>query len=111
MPLFELQLRTRLVFGSGVLGRLGAIARELGFRRTLLVADHGLEAAGHVARAARLLADSGIEAVPFHEFGSNPDTDMIESGRAFAAPAGVDSIIGLGGGSSLDCAKGINFVL
>ena len=36
---------------------------------------------------------------------------MIEAGRAFAAAHGIDSIIGLGGGSSLDCAKGINFVL
>ena len=36
---------------------------------------------------------------------------MIEAGRAFAAARGIDSLIGLGGGSSLDCAKGINFVL
>jgi alcohol dehydrogenase len=36
---------------------------------------------------------------------------MVEAGRAFAAPLGIDSLIGLGGGSSLDCAKGINFVL
>ena len=36
---------------------------------------------------------------------------MVDAGRAFAAPLGVDSIVGLGGGSSLDCAKGINFLL
>ena len=36
---------------------------------------------------------------------------MVEAGSAFAAPLGVDSMIGLGGGSSLDCAKGINFLL
>ena len=36
---------------------------------------------------------------------------MVETGRAFAAPLGIDSLIGLGGGSSLDCAKGINFLL
>ena len=36
---------------------------------------------------------------------------MVENGRVFAAPLGLDSIIGLGGGSSLDCAKGINFLL
>ena len=44
-------------------------------------------------------------------FGPNPDADMLELGRAFAADKDVDSIIGLGGGSSLDCAKGINFLL
>ena len=36
---------------------------------------------------------------------------MVEAGRVFASTRGVDSIVGLGGGSSLDCAKGINFVL
>jgi alcohol dehydrogenase len=36
---------------------------------------------------------------------------MVEAGRRVAAAAGIDSIVALGGGSSLDCAKGINFVL
>ena len=36
---------------------------------------------------------------------------MVEAGRVVAAAAGVDAIVALGGGSSLDCAKGINFVL
>jgi alcohol dehydrogenase len=49
--------------------------------------------------------------VPFHDFEPNPDTSMVERGRAFAAPLGVDSIVALGGGSSLDCAKGVNFLL
>src|SRR5206468_11237362 len=44
-------------------------------------------------------------------FDANPDTNMVEAGRIFAAYARIDSIIGLGGGSSMDCAKGINFVL
>ena len=48
---------------------------------------------------------------PFHDFDINPDTEMVERGTAFAKPLAVDSIIGLGGGSSLDCAKGINFLL
>jgi alcohol dehydrogenase len=93
------------------LGQLGAFARELGFRRTLLVADRGMIACGYVDEAVKLLAQSTIEVFPFHNFTENPDTQMIEAGRAFAAPLGIDSIIGLGGGSSLDTAKGINFVL
>ncbi|MGH9902957.1 MAG: iron-containing alcohol dehydrogenase, partial [Pyrinomonadaceae bacterium] len=99
------------VFGAGIISRLGGLARELGFRRTLLVADRGLLRAGHVARASELLTQSGVEVVPFHDFEVNPDTEIIEAGRAFAAPLNVDSIVGLGGGSSLDCAKGINFLL
>ncbi|MEO7649439.1 MAG: iron-containing alcohol dehydrogenase, partial [Bryobacteraceae bacterium] len=93
------------------MARLGPLARELGFRRTLLVADPGLVEAGHSGEAEKILSAEGIEVIPFHDFGSNPDAAMCEAGRAFAAPLGVDSIVGLGGGSSMDCAKGINFLL
>src|ERR1700730_1644320 len=108
---FEFQPRARMIFGEGTIARLGPLARELGFRRTLLVADRGLLASGHVDEASAFLEETGIEVIHFHDFGANPDSKMIEGGRAFASSAGVDSIIGLGGGSSMDCAKGINFVL
>lgn len=108
---FDFHLRTRLVFGAGAVEQLGHIARELRFKRPLVVADPGLRKAGHVERAMRLLETAGLDPAPFHDFDVNPDSDMVERGRAHTAPLGVDSIIGLGGGSSLDCAKGINFLL
>ncbi|PYU17485.1 MAG: alcohol dehydrogenase [Acidobacteria bacterium] len=108
---FDFQIRTRVLFGEGRFEELGALARELGFRRTLVVADRGLVAAGYVARAVERLAKAGVQAFAFHDFEPNPDSVMVEAGRVFAAACRVDSIIGLGGGSSLDCAKGINFVL
>jgi alcohol dehydrogenase len=111
MDAFDFMLRTRVVFGNGALDRLGALARELGFTRTLVVADKGIVAAGLVERAAIALASAGIVPSFFHEFDANPDTAMVEAGRAHAASAGIDSIVAIGGGSSLDCAKGINFVL
>ena len=108
---FEFSSRTRIVFGLGVLERLGNLARDLGFKRTLLVADAGVVNAGHATRATRVLEAAGIHSILFTEFGANPDSAMVEAGRAFAQPLGLDSVIGLGGGSSLDCAKGINFLL
>jgi len=108
---FDFQPRTRVIFGAGVIERVGEVARELGFNRTLLVADRGLVASGHVDEALIPLRKAGVEASGFHEFDVNPDTRMIEAGRAFAHPLNIDSIIGLGGGSSMDCAKGINFLL
>ncbi|HEX5734421.1 MAG TPA: iron-containing alcohol dehydrogenase [Blastocatellia bacterium] len=108
---FDFQLRTRIIFGEGTVERLGDVARELGLRRTLLVADHGLLASGHVEEAILPLKKAGITAIPYHDFDVNPDTRMIEAGRDFAAHHEIDSVIGLGGGSSLDCAKGINFLL
>ncbi|MGH9872010.1 MAG: iron-containing alcohol dehydrogenase [Pyrinomonadaceae bacterium] len=111
METFDYQPRTRVVFGAGAISRLGELARELNFRKTLLVADRGLVKSGHVAEALSPLHDSGIEVVEFHDFDVNPDTVMVEAGRDFASSLNIDSIIALGGGSSLDCAKGINFLL
>lgn len=103
--------RTRVLFGAGKFQELGRLSRELGFRRCLLVADKGVCAAGYVDSATKQLEAAGIHVFPFHEFGANPDTAMIDAGRAYARPHHIDSIIGLGGGSSMDCAKAINFVL
>ena len=111
MNTFDFQPRTRVVFGAGVLVRLGELARELNFKTTLLVADRGLVDSGHVDEALAPLHAAGIEVVRFHDFEANPDSTMLQAGRDLAASARIDSIIGLGGGSSLDCAKGINFLL
>ena len=111
MKPFDFQLRTRVVFGEGSFERLGELALELGFTRTLIVSDPGMSVAGYVGRAVALLRGAGLAAFTFQEFESNPDGTMIERGRAQAAAHGIDSIVALGGGSSLDCAKGINFVL
>ncbi len=108
---FEFHPRTRVVFGPASVTRAGHLARELGFRRTLVVADPGIREAGHTGRLLDALTAVGIETFPFDAFGINPDSTMVAAGAAFAGSLNVDSIIGLGGGSSLDCAKGINFVL
>jgi alcohol dehydrogenase class IV len=52
-----------------------------------------------------------MEVVGFHDFEHDPDSDMVARGAAVAREARIDSLVGLGGGSSLDCAKGIDFVL
>ena len=108
---FDFQSNTRLIFGEGALSKLGDLAKELGFRRTLVTTDQGLIGAGHFQAARRELGSAGIQVVGFHEFGENPDTRMIEAGRDLAARERIDSLIGLGGGSSMDCAKGVNFLL
>ena len=111
MQNFDFQPRTRVIFGAGAVEHLGELARELNFKRTLLVADQGLVGSGHVDEAVGPLENAGVEVFRFHDFESNPDTLMIERGTDFVAPFNIDSIIGLGGGSSMDCAKGINFLL
>ena len=90
MQSFDFHPQVRVVFGNGALEQLGSLAGELGFRRSLLVADRGLVAAGYVEQASKLLMKSGITVFPFHDFDVNPDTTMIEGGRAFAAPLQID---------------------
>ena len=111
MTPFEFHVPTRLVFGAGTIDRLGALARDLGLARPLLVSDHGLEEAGHVDRALGLLRTAGLEVEVFDDFDVNPDEAMCARGVAFAREYRPDAVIGLGGGSSLDCAKGINLLL
>jgi alcohol dehydrogenase len=111
MNSFDFTLRTRVVFGEDAVAAIGSQARGLGFARTLIVADPGIVATGQVARVSNLLRSAGIRPWVFQDFDADPDTRMIEAGRAKAASCAVDSIVALGGGSSLDCAKGINFVL
>ncbi len=111
MKSFDFKSRTQLVFGVGEFARLGELSVLSGFKKTLIVADDGLIEVGYVTRAVKLLNEKGIEVFLFHDFAENPDNKMIEAGCDFASSLNVDSIIGLGGGSSLDCAKGINFLL
>lgn len=111
MEPFDFRPQTRVVFGRGALTRLGALAQELGFRRTLVASDPGVVRSGHFESASKQLRDSGIEVFGFHDFAEDPDSRMVETGRDVAATKEIDSLVGLGGGSSMDCAKGINFLL
>ena len=100
-----------MVFGRGAINRLGELAKELGFQRTVLTADPGLLTTPHVDRACTSLLRAGIEVFVFSDFTENPDTDMVERGHAFASSKNIDSFVGFGGGSSMDCAKAVNFVV
>jgi alcohol dehydrogenase len=108
---FDFQLRTRTIFGRGSVDRAAHLARDLGFHKTLLVADAGIVHAGHAATVQRLLEGSSLEVVRFSEFGENPDSASVSAGARFAAAHDIDAIVAVGGGSTLDCAKGLNFVL
>ncbi|MFM8379997.1 MAG: iron-containing alcohol dehydrogenase [Planctomycetia bacterium] len=107
---FEVRPGPRLVVGAGSLRRLGGLARELGAVRALVVSDPGIVAAGHTAAALGWLAEAGVTAAVFSAFGENPTTDHIAAGAEAARAFRPDLLVGLGGGSSMDCAKGINFL-
>jgi alcohol dehydrogenase len=108
---FDYHGRTRLVFGAGSAGRVGELTRELGAKKVLLVTDPGIIAAGHAARVEELLRKAGLKTVVYGGVRENPTTRDVDECLAVAKSAGVDAIVGLGGGSSMDTAKGCNFLL
>ena len=115
MQSFDFNLRTRIVRGAGALAQLGELASEVlalagDGRRVLLVSDPGIVAAGHVQRGVDSLTTAGLEVQLFDGAQENPTTDNIEQALVVAKEFKPDLLVGLGGGSSMDCAKGVNFV-
>ncbi len=101
----------RISCGAGVADTLGECAKRLGGSRVLVVTDPGIERAGHVERALQSLAAAGLAAVVFDGVRENPTEKHVAAGVEAARKASADLLVGLGGGSSMDCAKGINFLL
>jgi alcohol dehydrogenase len=100
-----------VVFGAGTLARLGELTRELGGNRVLVVTDPGLEEAGHPQRAVESLRAAGREVFLFDGVEQNPSSRHVEAGLEVARANRIDFLVSVGGGSSMDCAKGINFLL
>src|ERR1700733_11997813 len=111
MTPFDFRPRTRVLFGAGEFGRLGEVAREMGGTRCLVVADPGMLQTGYAKEAIRSLKARRMDVQAFHDFSVAPTSAMVENGAAAAAPERIDLIVSVGGGSSMDCAKGINFLL
>jgi alcohol dehydrogenase len=108
---FDHAPRTRLVFGHGTLSRIGELARDLAGTRVLVVSDPGIVKAGHTGRAVDLLHKAGLTTAIFDRVHENPTTRDVDECVAFARDFGAEIIVGLGGGSSMDTAKGCNFLL
>ena len=107
---FDIQSRTRFIFGEGTISRLGALACEYKPRCVLVVSDRGIMEAGHDTAALNSLREAGLEVASFHDFSENPTSAMVDAGVQRAKEVKPDLLVGLGGGSSMDCCKGINFV-
>ncbi|HTD67506.1 MAG TPA: iron-containing alcohol dehydrogenase [Candidatus Limnocylindria bacterium] len=108
---FDFQSRTRIVFGVNAVERVGEIIREVGAKKVLLVTDPGIAAAGHEQHVLKSLAADGVSAVVFDKVRENPTTRCVDDCLSVARSAGIEAIVGLGGGSSMDTAKGCNFLL
>ena len=107
---FDHQPLGRVVSGPGTLARLGELVAALG-RRPLVVTDPGLEASGHPQRAVGFLQAAGLEVAVFDGVKENPTEVEVRNGVSAARDHRADVLVAVGGGSSMDCAKGVNFLL
>jgi alcohol dehydrogenase len=112
MQSFDFQSSTRVVFGENTLDQLGNLTKELGSARVLVVTDPGIVRAGILEKALDALKRAHLDAFVFDGVEENPTSGHVADGVRFAKDrGGIDLLIGLGGGSAMDCAKGINFIL
>ncbi len=110
-PGFDFQPLGRVMFAPGALNQLGEAVKSIGGERVLLVTDPGLEHVGHPQRALKIMREAGLEVFTFDGVKENPTEREVVAGVVFARTHHVDCIVAVGGGSSMDCAKGINFIL
>ena len=103
-------VKQTLEFGAGCSQRVGAFAKTLG-SRVLVVTDPGIMAAGHPQKILDSLQQSGMKTFLYDGSVENPSDSSVQECAFKAKSMGVDLSIGVGGGSSLDTAKGANFIL
>ena len=104
------QSPTRLVQRLGAIKELGNEASLLGMRRPLVVTDGGVKAAGLLETALEALRRSDVEPVVFDRVKANPGVELVDAGAAEYRAQGCDGLVAIGGGSSMDTAKGIGVV-
>lgn len=105
MSQFTFETAPKIICEQGGADRLGEIARSLGITRMFLVTDVGLVKAGLINGAVASLAAAGVETTVFSDVLADPPEDSILAAVDSAWAAGVDGVVGFGGGSSLDTAK------
>ncbi len=99
-----------LIFGNGARKSVANYAKNFGARKALLVSDPGVKAAGWMGDIGRMLENEGIDYVTFNDISPNPRANEVMAGVDIYQANNCNVIIAVGGGSPMDCAKGIGIV-
>lgn len=100
-----------IVFGAGCRHSAGNYAKNFGARKVLLVSDPGVLAAGWVTDVQTSLARQNIEHHLFTQVSANPRSEEVMLGAEVYRSEACDAIVAVGGGSPMDCAKGIGIAV
>ena len=104
---FMFSIPTNIVFGMGSLGTVGAHAKALGFHRPLIVTDKIMSKSDGVKQLLATLSEAGLKGVVWDGIAAEPiDTTLTEGVQRYRADR-CDGLIGIGGGSAMDTAKGV----
>jgi alcohol dehydrogenase YqhD (iron-dependent ADH family) len=107
MQNFTFYLPTKLIFGPGEISKVGVEAKTMGERALIVTGKRSASATGIINRVTDFLEKEGVSAIVFDKIEPNPRTTTIDEAAMLANDNNCDFIIGLGGGSPMDAAKGI----
>lgn len=98
------------VFGDKAVELVGRYAANFGARNALVVTDKGVINSGIAEKVFALLAEEGVDFCVFSDVSPNPREVEVMAGAEYYGRQGCDIIVSVGGGSPMDCAKGIGIV-
>src|SRR6202022_586956 len=104
------QSPTRMVHSIGALSALGQEAAALNVKRPLVVTDQGIVKAGLLDEALKPLRAAGLDPVSYDQVRANPGIALVDAGARYYRSERCDGLVAIGGGSSIDAAKGIGVV-
>lgn len=97
-----------IAVGGGALAELPGILQRLGLVKPLIVTDPFIQKSGHFERAGAFLDRAGIAWTVFSDTVADPTTAVVEAGAVCLNEGGFDSLVAIGGGSSIDTAKAMS---
>lgn len=107
---FHYNLPINLVFGRGKINKVGIYSRDFGTKALVVTGTKSAKRSGVLNRVVKYLSDAGVDSVVFDQVTQNPLTTMAIEAAHIAKREACDVVVGVGGGSIMDCAKAAAFI-
>lgn len=111
MENFKIFNPTKIIFGWEIIKDCGEEAVKLGKKALIVTGKNSTKKTGVLDRVINLLKEKNVESVVYSNITPNPKTDEVDEAAALGEKENCDFVIGLGGGSAMDAAKGAAIVL